>query len=135
MTARATARGGFTLIEVLACLLIFTFGALAVIGLMMYGISLAGRAHAASTGMETARTMVADDQPIGMRNRSVAGNVVSGILNGYFVIRTAVFDDDFDKTSVSKPRVRVATITAEVFLGESGTNVAILRQRRLVVVP
>lgn len=124
---------GFTLIEVIACLLIFTVGALAIASLTFYGMSLAGRAQAAATGMETARSLIADAQPIGLRNCRVSGNVVSGNLNGYFVRRT--IDLEPDLVLGSAPRLRTATITAEVFHSDSGTHVATLRQRRPVVVP
>lgn len=133
MRFAAPSRTGFTLIEIIACLLTFTIGALAVIGLTMYGISLAGRAQAGSTGMETARSLVADAQPLGLRNRTVNGNVVSGNLNGYFVRRTVDFASGV--SAGASPRLRVATITGEVFLSDSGTHVATLRQRRLVLVP
>ena len=125
-------RRGMTLIEVLGSLLVLGLGALAVIGLVMYGMTLASRAQEAATGVETARTILADRDPIGFRDRSELGGVVSGFLNGYFVRRTEHAEDAL---APSGNRLRVITVTAEVFHAGNGALVATLRERQLATGP
>lgn len=125
-------RDGMTLIEVLGSLLVLGLGALAVLGLVMYGMSLAARAQEAATGVETARTILADRDPIGFRDRSELGGVVSGFLNGYFVRRTEVAEATL---APSGNRMRIITITAEVFHAGTGTMVTNLRERQVAMAP
>lgn len=121
---------GMTLIEVLGSLLVLGLGALAVLGLVMYGMTLAARAQESATGVETARTMLADRDPIGFRDRSELGGVVSGFLNGYFVRRTEVAADPLAPSGNS---LRVLTVTVEVFRAGTGTMVTSLRERQVAV--
>jgi len=123
---------GMTLIEVLGSLLVLGLGALAVIGLVMYGMVLAGRAQEAATGVETARTILTDKNPIGLRDRSELSGVVSGFLNGYFVRRSEEAAADL---APAGNRLRIITVTAEVFHAGNGALVASLRERQVAVAP
>lgn len=94
-------RRAFTLVEVVAVLLVVVFGLFAVTGLFMYGLRLANRAQAASTAMATAVSLAVDDDPLrdsaistwtrtasyAMDDASGSASA-SGIINGYFVRRT-----------------------------------------------
>jgi hypothetical protein len=98
----------------------------------MYGISLAARAQESATGTETARTILADRDPIGFRDRSELGGVVSGFLNGYFVRRTEEVEDPLAATGNS---LRILTVTVEVFRAGTGSMVTSLRERQVAMTP
>lgn len=119
---------GMTLIEVVASLLLLVVGGLAVLGLILYGITLANQAQESATGMETARTVLADPEPIGLKDRTVSGNTISGYLNGYFVRRTEEPDPPVTATNNA---LQMFTVTAEVFRAGQGTKVAFLRERQV----
>jgi hypothetical protein len=119
---------GMTLIEVVASLLLLVVGGLAVLGLILYGITLANQAQESATGMETARTVLADPEPIGLKDRTVSGNTISGYLNGYFVRRTEEPDPPVTATNNA---LQMVTVTAEVFRAGQGTKVAFLRERQV----
>lgn len=121
--------GGMTLIEVVASLLLLVVGGLAVLGLILYGITLANQAQESATGMETARTVLADRQPIGLKDRTVSGNTMSGYLNGYFIRRTEEPDPPL---TIKNNALQTITVTAEVFRAGQGTRVATLRERQVV---
>jgi hypothetical protein len=119
---------GMTLIEVVASLLLLVVGGLAVLGLILYGITLSNQAQESATGMETARTILADPEPIGLKDRTVSGNTISGYLNGYFVRRTEESDPPVTATNNA---LQMVTVTAEVFRAGQGTKVAFLRERQV----
>lgn len=58
-------RPGFTLIEILACLLLFTLGLMAVIGVFLYGVRTAAAAQADATAWATALSVAKDPMPQG----------------------------------------------------------------------
>ncbi len=58
-------RSGFTLIEIIASVLLFSLGAMAVIGVVMYGLSSAMKAQAGATAWATALAVVKDPLPLG----------------------------------------------------------------------
>jgi hypothetical protein len=91
----------FTLVEVLAMLLVLVFGLLAVTGLFLYGLRLSSKAQAASTAMATAISIAHDDAPAvdGVTSTwkrassysldaGTGSAEASGMINGYFVRRT-----------------------------------------------
>lgn len=91
---------GFTLVEVIAILLVVVLGLFSVTGLFIYGLRLANRAQASSTAMATAMGIAVDDAPLldpavsvwsrtatyGMDDSSGSA-LASGYVNGYYVIR------------------------------------------------
>lgn len=58
-------QAGFTLIEILASLLLFSLGTLAVVGVIMHGMGNAVAAQADSSAWMTAATVLKDPKPLG----------------------------------------------------------------------
>lgn len=121
---------GITLIETVACLLLLVIGCMAVLGLLLHGIGLAERAQQAATGIQTARTVLADPAPIGMLDRTVSGGTVTGYINGYFVRRTVESEPDL---APDGNVIDIATVTAEVFHARNGAPIATLHERQVRV--
>jgi prepilin-type N-terminal cleavage/methylation domain-containing protein len=87
-------RRAFTLIEVLAALLVVTIGMASVIGMVAYAVILANRSQAASTAMATALTVLDDSLPLkGLDWLHTTAPLTGGSgdsrgsLNGYYVVR------------------------------------------------
>jgi prepilin-type N-terminal cleavage/methylation domain-containing protein len=66
----SAARQGFTLIEVVASMLLFAVGGMAVIGVVVYGLSSAMRAQADATALATALSVLKDPLPLGAEARA-----------------------------------------------------------------
>jgi hypothetical protein len=91
---------GFTLVEVIAILLVVVLGLFSVTGLFLYGLRLANRAQAGSTAMATAMSLAVDDAPLldatGQWSRTSSYDLddlngsatARGYVNGYFVMRS-----------------------------------------------
>ena len=69
-------RGAFTLIEILACLLLFSLGLMAVIGVFLYGMKSANAAQADATAWSTALSVLKDPMPQGAVADPVTGQLV-----------------------------------------------------------
>lgn len=78
----------FTLIEVLASVLILMVGMLAVAGMVAWGVRQAARAQASSTAMATALTVTDDPEPLQRTDWTTFGGTAQGFLNGYYVRRS-----------------------------------------------
>lgn len=124
---------GMTLVEVVSCLLLLSFGILSVLGLVVYGNSLAERAQSDATAMATATTILHDPDPATMTYRTETGpadsRTVTGYLNGYFVRRTEAAAEPL--SSANGLRIASRTVTVELYLGVQGTPVITYRQRLL----
>ena len=59
-----SSRQGFTLIEVLVCVMVLTLGLTSAAGLMYYAIHLVRTSHGQTIGMATAMTALADPSPL-----------------------------------------------------------------------
>lgn len=59
------AHGAFTLVEVLACLLLFSLGVMAVVAVISQGLASATRAQAEATAWATAMSVLKDPLPMG----------------------------------------------------------------------
>lgn len=89
-------RGGFTLLEVMAMLLVLTLGLLSAIALYLYANRVAVKAQAASTAMATAISLAYDGAPFLDADQAAAWTIsgtwpnrlASGYLNGYWVTRS-----------------------------------------------
>ncbi len=68
-------RSAFTLIEILACLLLFSMGLMAVIGVFLYGLKSAAAAQADATAWATALSVVKDPLPLGVVADPVTGQL------------------------------------------------------------
>ena len=128
----ARTAGGFTLVEVMASLLVILVGMLAVIGMVSFAIAQANRSQAACTAMATALSVVDDPLPLGTLdwNHAVAplaggSAVTTGFINGYFVRRTETSDG-----LVAEGLASVA-ISVDVFEANGGVLVASTSTRRM----
>jgi prepilin-type N-terminal cleavage/methylation domain-containing protein len=82
----------FTLIEVLAALLVLTLGMMSAVGLVLYGMQLAKVSIGKSTGMATAMSVAVDSAPLLASDafwQPSSGNagISKGYVNGYWVER------------------------------------------------
>jgi prepilin-type N-terminal cleavage/methylation domain-containing protein len=91
MSAR---RGGFTFIEILACLLVVSVGMAAAVSLTYSAIITGNRAQAKATAMATALTVTVDPAPLmhqGSAQWTTASatgvGTTSGWINGFYVVR------------------------------------------------
>lgn len=66
----------FTLIEVLACILLFALGVTSVIAVIMQGMRIAGQAQGDATAMATALTVLKDPMPLGGSADPATGDLV-----------------------------------------------------------
>lgn len=58
-------RDAFTLVEIIACLLLFAMGTMATIGVVIHGMASAARAQADATAWATAMSALQDPLPLG----------------------------------------------------------------------
>ena len=141
---------GFTLIEILATLLLLAFGLVAVVGMVQYASRLSAESQTGSTALATARTVLLNPQPArlvadpgdsngddwwanGPVSAPPTGDysfVVHGWLNGYYLRREErsrggawPTGDEIDA------RNRWATITVTLYAG--GKEAATLQRRLL----
>ena len=111
-------RRGFTLIEVMACVLILGLGLLAATALIFYGLRLARSAQAKSLGMATAMTVISDPSPLATDpTLSPSGATTSGYLNGLWVERKEA--DAVALDGAAGKRVAV-TVTVDVYEANGG---------------
>lgn len=68
-------RGGFTLIEILACVLLFALGILAIVGVVLMGQRSAAAAQGDATAWATAITVLKDPLPMGSTWDEAAGGL------------------------------------------------------------
>lgn len=139
---------GFTLIEVVATLLLVAIGVTAVLGMSRLAVRWSGEAMAAATAMATAQTVAADARPGGRsadagdadgdRWGLVSGSLAvpatgaytfttAGTVNGYYVRRVEASADS-DRID---GQARFADVQVDVFWGVEGHYVAGLKRRIL----
>lgn len=82
-------RQAFTLIEVLAALIILTIGLASAIGMVMYGVQILKLSIGRASGMATAMTVAVDDAPLRLASDpwTTAAGVTKGYINGFWVER------------------------------------------------
>jgi hypothetical protein len=144
-----SARSGFTLIEVLAIMLVVTLGLMAAIGLVFYGVIQSARAKGAELGLATAISVAVDPQPLLPARRAAAWTYVpydldgrgeltalaQGTVNGFGVKRVEVSgDDDIIAEDGGVVYMRSARVDVEVYDAVVDRRVAsfttrIIRQR------
>lgn len=123
-----SASRGFTMIEVLASVLVLVVGMLSVVGMVAWGIKRASLAQAASTAMATALTVVDDAEPLLRADWTAFGGTAQGYLNGYYVRRT-------ESTAGTSPDLQAhglvsVQINVDVYESLGGQPVASLSTRR-----
>jgi Tfp pilus assembly protein PilV len=104
----------FSLVEILAALLVLVLGFAAVAGLFLRGLTVAARAQADSTAWTTAHTLVVDAAPLGL----VPTAAGEGWLNGWYVRRQRGASD------VLGPGLVSVQVTATVYDGRDGRELA-----------
>jgi prepilin-type N-terminal cleavage/methylation domain-containing protein len=128
--SRAGREAGFTLIEVMACVLVIALGLTAACGLILYGLHLARNSHGRTIGLATAITVLNDPSPL-QTDPSMSPNApsTSGYLNGLWVERK-----ESDPTPLGGRFVAV-TVSVDVFEVANGENFAAVTRRMIRRLP
>lgn len=116
----------FTLIEVLASVIVLSVGLFAAIGLMLYGLQLAKLSMGRATGLATAMSVAVDPtpiQPVDPFWTVAVPGTTSGYLNGYFVRRNEA------AATVIAPGLTASDVEVDVFETFKGRLVASYNQR------
>jgi hypothetical protein len=116
-------RAGFTMLEAVACVLVFAVGLSAAIGMVIYGIELSGRAQAAATATATAMTVADDPAPLlspeHQATWTTGAGTTTGYINGYYVVRR---EEEVDV--VPAGGIKARWITVDVFDTFKGRKLA-----------
>jgi Tfp pilus assembly protein PilV len=137
-----SSRRGFTLLEVMAMLLVLTLGLLSAIALFLYANRVAVKAQAASTAMATAIALAydgapfldADQAPAWTSSGSWPNRTSSGYLNGYYVTRSEHSDSaDIVASDAATGTVVLRTVRVDVTVQDPqrGANMATFALRLL----
>lgn len=141
-------RRAFTLIEIMATLLLIVIGVGAVLGMMQLALRWSRDAAASASAMPTALSILADGRPGGRTADANDGDgdgwglsggappgsagtsysfVTSGTINGYYVRRTesSVTADLIDAST------QTADVSVDVFWGRDGAYVTGVKRRVL----
>ena len=138
-------RAAFTLIEILATLLLLAFGLMSAVGMVQYASRVSADAQSQATAMATARTVTLNPEPVdlvadvddangdswqadGPIAATPTGDYtfsVRGWLNGYYVVR----EERSVEADIISDGLRWATITVQVF---AGAEEFVTTQRRLL---
>jgi prepilin-type N-terminal cleavage/methylation domain-containing protein len=139
-------QSGFTLLEVVATLLLVAIGVTSVLGMSRLAVRWSGEAIAAATGVTTAEALIVDAQPGGrtadpsdadgdkwglvdgamvVASSGDYAFTVAGIVNGYYVRRaeSSVAADVIDGHG------RYADVSVDLFWGSGGRYVTGLKRR------
>lgn len=118
-------RRAFTLIEVLASLIVLTLGLASAIGLVLYGAQVLKQSLGRSTGMATAMTVAIDTDFLHKADGAwtTSGGVSKGYLNGYWCERQET------DVRVLAPGVQSAAVHVDVFETAKGRCVASYSER------
>jgi prepilin-type N-terminal cleavage/methylation domain-containing protein len=119
---------GFTLIEVLACVMVLTMGLISACGLALYGLRLVAKSRAQTLALATATAVLADPSPLSTDpSLSPNGASTSGYLNGLWVVRTEVDPVILDGSA----RLCSVTVNVDVYNGQNGDAVLSMNRRLL----
>jgi prepilin-type N-terminal cleavage/methylation domain-containing protein len=123
-------RAGFSLIEVLACVLVLGLGLMAATSLLLYGLHLAREARGRSMGMATALAVLYDSAPIATdaaaTPAAAADGSAEGYLNGLWVVRS-----ESDETVLDGANLVAVTVHVDVYEGQDGHCYASVSGRML----
>ncbi len=117
----------FTLIEVMASVLVLTFALTAACAMILYGLQLARSTHGMSLGMSTALAVFEDPSPMKTDPTfTSSGGTASGYLNGLWVERR-----ESDETPLEGPLGTTVAVTVHVDVrdGADGTMYASITGR------
>jgi len=117
----------FTLIEVLACVMILSVGLLSATSLVLYGLRLHSLSHGREIGVITAESVLGDANPLATDPAlSPNGATTSGFLNGLWVERTESGEMDI---SGGMGTLSSVYVTVDVFESQSGRPIVSLARR------
>lgn len=120
-------RAAFTLIEVLACVLVLTVGLISATGLVFLGLRLHSRSHCREVGILTAESVINDASPLATdATLSPNGDTTSGYLNGLWVERKETSEVDI---SGGQGTLASVYVTVDVYESQSGRPVVSLARR------
>lgn len=138
---------GFTLLEILATLLLLVMAVSAVIGMVRYATRIGIAAQLRATALAVAATVVQDPTPGGRTpdvgdadqdgwygpgtlHAPATGTyafTVNGHFNGYYLLR----QESSTPADVIDDTVRWATVTVQVYAGQEGEHLTSVRRRVL----
>lgn len=138
-------RNAFTLIEILATLLLLSFGLMSALGMISYATRVSGQVQNKTTAMLTARGVMLEPEPVGLVADVDDANgdgwfadggltapsdksyqfKVWGFVNGYYLMR----DERSTEADIIDAQTRYATITVQVYSGDQELTTI---QRRLL---
>lgn len=122
-------RRGFTLIEVMASVLVVAIGLTAACGLILYGLHLARASHGRTIGMATALSVLDDATPLATdSSQSPDAPTTSGYLNGLWVVRSESAETPLDG-AIGK--LVAVTVNVDVFEASNGACYASVSRRVL----
>ena len=135
---KSVIRRGFTLIEIIATMLLMAFGLVSVIGLIQYAARLSAESQTRATAMVTAQTVLVDPQPAELiadiddangDDWYLEGSLLSspftvrGYINGYYADRLEEWAPSIDGQH------RWSWVTVRLFSG--GEQVIELKRRMM----
>ncbi|MBN8525497.1 MAG: hypothetical protein J0M02_09185 [Planctomycetes bacterium] len=140
MSAGRPVAGGFTMLEVLASILVLTISFGAAIGMVLYGIQIAKQSMGRATALATAMTVAVDEHPLqpldGTPSWTVAvPGTTSGYLNGYYVLRTEGTPVVLATDGAGAALITAADVQVDVFETNQGRPLASYNQRLIRQVP
>lgn len=117
---------GFTLIEVLASVMVLLIGFSAAVGMVQYGLQLAKVSMGRSTALATAMSVAVDAEPLQLDGPlwtvAVPGTT-KGYLNSYYIERTE------SVAAAVAPGITAADVTVDVYETSKGKLLASYNQR------
>lgn len=123
-------RTGFSLVEVLACVLVLGLGLIAATSLLLYGLQLAREARGRTMGMATALAVLNDATPIAtdpaVSPVADADGAAEGYLNGLWVVRR-----ESDELVLDGANLVAVTVHVDVYEGQDGHCYASVSERKL----
>lgn len=125
-SAMTRIRHGFTLVEVMASLLVLTVGLTTAAGLMFYAMHLVRASHGQTIGMATAMTILADPSPLSTDPLLTPnGATTSGYLNGLWVERRESDEISLGRTDAS------VLVNIDVYDANGGTCLVSVNRRMI----
>lgn len=120
-------RTAFTLIEVLASVLVLVLGFAAAIGMILYGFQLAKISMGRATAMATAMSVAVDPTPMQPSNpmwTPAVPGTTTGYLNSYYIKRTESDPSVIARNASGVPVITTADVDVDVYETFKGKLIA-----------
>jgi hypothetical protein len=124
-----SAHSAYTLLDVLASLLVLSMALAGAIALIGYGLKLTSRLQSESLGWVTAHTIASDPDPPGTLDWTATPTLAKGYLNGFYCTRETI------STDVVAGKLKAQTVKVTVYETMGGGTVAAVLSRALVRAP